>query len=127
MTAETIAKQVAYGRIAIGAALVLAPKLVLRPWIGEVGNATGARVVGAGFGARDIVVGAGAIHALSTGGPVRPWLLGSAFSDAVDFAATFAGRRALPAGGAAATCILAATGAAASLWTARELGAQPTP
>jgi hypothetical protein len=127
MTAETIAKQVAYGRVAIGAALVLAPKLVLRPWIGEVGNATGTRVLGAGFGARDLAMGAGTVHALRTGGPVRPWLLASAVVDAVDFAATFAGRRALPAGGAAATCILAATGAAASLWTARELGGQPTP
>jgi hypothetical protein len=127
MTAETIAKQVAYGRVAIGAALVLAPKLVLRPWIGEVGNTTGARALGAGFGARDVVIGAGAIHALSTGGPIRPWLLGSALSDAVDFTATIAARRALPSAGAAATCLLAATGAAASLWTARELGGQPTP
>jgi hypothetical protein len=120
MKAESIAKQVAYGRVAIGAALVVAPKLMLRPWVGEVGNATGARVLGAGFGARDIVVGAGAIHALRSGGPVRPWLIGSALADAVDFAATFAARRSLPRG-AAATCVLAATGAAASLWTAREL------
>lgn len=125
MNAETIAKQASYGRVAIGAALVLAPKLVLRPWVGEVGTTTGARVLGAGFGARDIAVGAGAIHALSTGGPVRPWLLGSALCDAVDFAATFAARRSLGRG-AAATCALAATGVAASLWTAREL-AQPTP
>jgi hypothetical protein len=125
MTAETIAKQVAYGRVAIGAALVLAPKLVLRPWIGEVGNTTGGRVLGAGFGARDLAMGAGAIHALRTGGPVRPWLLASAIVDAVDFAATFAARRSLPRG-AAATCVLAATGVAASLWTARELS-QPTP
>jgi hypothetical protein len=123
MTARTIAKQAAYGRIAVGAALILTPKLVLRPWIGEVANKTGARVLGAGFGARDIVVGAGAIHALSTGGPVRPWLLGGAFADAVDLAATFAARRSLPAPGAAATCVLAATGVAAGLWTAR----QPTP
>jgi hypothetical protein len=126
MTAETIAKQLSYGRVAIGAALVLAPQLVLRSWLGEVGNTTGARVLGAGFGARDIVVGAGAIHALNTGGPVRPWLLASAFTDAVDVAATFAGRRALPPAGAAATCVLAATGVAASLWTARELS-QPLP
>jgi hypothetical protein len=125
MTAETIAKQVSYGRVAIGAALVLAPKAVLRPWIGEVGNATGARVLGAGFGARDVAVGAGAIYALSTGGPVRPWLLGSALCDAVDFAATFAARRSLPRG-AAATCVLAAIGTVASLWTARQI-AQPTP
>jgi hypothetical protein len=70
-------------------------------------------------------MGAGAIHALGTGGPVRPWLLASAVVDAVDFAATFAAHRSLPRG-AAATCVLAATGVAASLWTARELS-QPTP
>jgi hypothetical protein len=125
MTPETIAKQVAYGRVAIGAALVVAPKLVLRPWIGEVGNTTGGRVIGAGFGARDLAMGAGAIYALRTGGQVRPWLLASALVDAVDFTATFVARRDLPRG-AKATCVLAATGTVASLWTARRLS-QPTP
>jgi hypothetical protein len=125
MTAETIAKQVAYGRVAIGAALILAPKRVLRPWIGEAGATTGGRVLGAGFGARDLAMGAGTIHALSSGGPVRPWLLASAVVDAVDFTATFAARRSLPRS-ALGTCVLAATGVAASLWTARELS-QPTP
>jgi hypothetical protein len=120
MTAETIATQVAYGRVALGAALILAPKLVLRPWIGEVGNTTGGRVLGAGFGARDLAMGAGTIHALRNGGPVRPWLLASALVDAVDFGATFAARRSLPRT-ATATCVLAATGTVASLWTARQL------
>jgi hypothetical protein len=120
MTAHTIAKDVAYARVVVGAALILAPKLVLRPWIGRVGNTSGARVVGAGFGARDLALGAGALHAISTGAPVRPWLLGAAFTDAVDLAATFVARRELPSRGAAATCVLAASGVTVGLWTARQ-------
>jgi hypothetical protein len=68
---------------------------------------------------------AGANHALRTGGQVRPWLLASALVDAVDFTATFVARHDLPRG-AKATCVLAATGTVASLWTARQLS-QPTP
>src|SRR3954453_23754810 len=113
MTAETIAKQVAYGRVAIGVVLVLAPKRILRPWIGDVADTTGGRVIGAAFGARDLAMGAGTVHALSTGAPGRPWLLASAVVDAVDFGATLAARRSLPRT-AAATCVLAATGAIAS-------------
>ena len=126
MEARTIAKQVAYGRIAIGAAMVV-PDLVTRPWLGAVADTTGARVLSAGFGARDIAVGAGTAYALHTGGAARPWLLAAAFTDAVDLAATFATRRALPARRARPRRVLGRDGRRPpALWSAREL-AQPTP
>ena len=121
MEARTIAKQVAYGRIAIGAALMVKPDLVTRPWLGSVADAPGGNVLAATFGARDFAVGAGAAYALHTGGSARPWLLAAAFTDAIDAAATFATRRALPSPGAPGTVALAATGAAIGLWTARRL------
>jgi hypothetical protein len=122
MDARTIAGVVASGRIAAGAGLTLAPGLVTRTWIGDVAGTSGARVVSAGFGARDVAIGAGTARALVRGEPVRPWLLAGAFADAVDLVATFAGRRSLPPLGVVSACTLAATGVVAGLWAARELG-----
>ena len=41
MEARTIAKQVAYGRIAIGAALLVKPDLVTGRWLGPVAENAG--------------------------------------------------------------------------------------
>jgi hypothetical protein len=121
MEARTIAKQVAYGRIALGAALMIRPELVTRPWLGPVADAPGGSVLAASFGARDLAVGAGTAYALHRGGAARPWLLAAAFSDTVDALATFASRRALPSPGAQGTVAMATTGALVGLWTARKL------
>jgi hypothetical protein len=121
MEARTIAKQVAYGRIAIGAALMVKPDLVTRPWLGPVADSPGGAVLAATFGARDLAVGAGTAYALHRGGAARPWLLAAVLCDTVDALATFASRRALPSPGAPGTVALATTGALAGLWTARRL------
>jgi hypothetical protein len=121
MEARTIAKQVAYGRIAIGAALMLTPRLVTDRWLGPVAEAPGGKVLAATFGARDLAVGAGTAYALHRGGAARPWLLAAVFTDTVDAVATFAARRSLPSPGAPGTVALAATSAAIGLWTARAV------
>ena len=105
---------------------MLTPDVVTRPWIGKAGDTTGARVLSAGFGARDIAIGAGTAHALLNGESPRPWLLAGAFTDAVDCFATIAGRRSLPPFGVVAIGALAGSGAAVGLWVARELD-QPVP
>ena len=84
MLARTIAKQVAYGRIAVGAALLVKPGLVTGRWLGPVAETPGGRVLAVTFGARDLAVGAGAAYALHTGGAARPWLVAAAFTDTVD-------------------------------------------
>ena len=99
MDARAIAKQVAYGRIAIGAALLVKPDLVTGRWLGPVAETPGGRVLAVTFGARDLAVGAGAAYALHTGGAARPWLVAAAFTDTVDALATFAARRSLPSPG----------------------------
>jgi hypothetical protein len=126
MEPRAIASLLATGRIVIGAGLAVAPGLVTRPWIGGVADTTGARVLSAGFGARDIAIGAGLARALKSGGPAREWLLAGAFTDAVDFTATLAGRRGLPWLGVVSTGAIAATGALTSLWAASALD-QPAP
>ena len=70
--------------------LTVAPGVVTRTWVGE--DTTGAKVLGAGFGARDVAIGAGLWRALDAGEDARPWLLAGAASDAADLLATLAAR-----------------------------------
>ena len=92
-------------------------------WLGGP-DSPGTRVLAAGFGARDLALGAGTLRALTTGGDARPWLLAGAFTDSADFAATLLARRRLPSLGAAGVAALAGSGAALGLWAAAR---QPTP
>ena len=126
MNARTIASLVAAGRIGAGLGLAFTPGLVTRPWIGEVADTTGARVLSAGFGARDVAVGLGTANALRSGVSVREWLLAGVLTDTADLVATLAGRRGLPATGVAATSALAASGVVLGLWALRALD-QPAP
>jgi hypothetical protein len=118
MEATTIARQLALGRIAIGGALTVAPGLVTRLWVGEAGTA--AKVLGAGFGARDVAIGAGLWRALDAGDDTRPWLLAGAVSDVADLAATLAARRSLPLLGRVGVAAVATTGAALGVWAVRQ-------
>jgi hypothetical protein len=119
MDARTIASLVAVGRIGAGLGLTFAPQLVTRPWIGEVADTTGAKVLSAGFGARDVAIGAGTANALRSGEGVREWLLAGVLSDTADLLATLARRRGLPKTGVAATSALAASGVVLSLYALR--------
>jgi hypothetical protein len=121
MSARTIAKQVAYGRVALGAALLVKPGLVTGIWVGPVAESPGGRVLAVAFGARDLAVGAGTAYALQRGSGVRPWLLAGVFTDTVDALATAAARRSLPSPGAPATIALATVGAVVGAWTASRL------
>ena len=119
MHARTIASLVAAGRIGAGLGLTFAPQLVTRPWIGEVADTTGAKVLSAGFGARDVAIGAGTANALRSGGDAREWLLAGVLTDSADLIATLAGRRGLPKIGVAATSALAASGVMLGLYALR--------
>ena len=123
MRARTIAKQVAYGRIAIGAALLVKPDLVPAAGSARSPSRRAAGVLAVTFGARDLAVGAGAAYALHSGGSARPWLLAATFTDAVDAVATAAARRSLPSPGGPGTVALAGVGAAVGAWTASQLSA----
>ncbi|MGD0084791.1 MAG: hypothetical protein ABSD78_16595 [Acidimicrobiales bacterium] len=95
------ARQVAIGlaatRIAIGVAAWVTPKLVVRPWVGDVvAEDAGGHVLSRALGGRDVALGAGSLIALRHGGPTRGWIEASALADAGDLLATVAAFKSLP-------------------------------
>jgi hypothetical protein len=111
VNAQPVARALAAGRVAIGAALCAAPQLGAH-WVGADGQRPGARTLTRALGARDAALGLGTLAATDTA-ELRHWLLASSLSDVVDLAATFgrppSGRRSVVlalAAGAAATSLL---------------------
>jgi hypothetical protein len=87
VNAQPVARALAAGRVAIGAALCAAPQLGAQ-WVGADGRRPGARTLTRALGARDAALGLGTLLAADTA-ELRHWLLASSLSDAVDLAATF--------------------------------------
>lgn len=119
---RTAALRLAYARVAIGALFVVAPR---RPWRAlapaEESLDTSATPL-RGLGARDVVLGLGAVLAARRGDPsLRDWIRAGALADSAD-AVLFAGDRRLRAVPRLATAVLAVGGAVMGLRTARELG-----
>jgi hypothetical protein len=116
-TAQTLARALGAGRVVIGVALCASPG-VAGPWIGEAAGTRGGRVAVRGLGARDAALGLGTLTAASQPEQLRRWLIASAASDAVDFAATLVGPRTpgrTPVLALAAGALVAGLGAAATL------------
>lgn len=84
MDARLLAKLYGGARVAVGAALLLAPTLAGRPWIGADAGRGGTRVALRALGVRDLALGAGLVDAVSNGRPVGPWLDAGTGSDLVD-------------------------------------------
>jgi hypothetical protein len=98
MDDATVAMSLARGRMAIGAAAVLAPRLAARVMGGRSGSDGIAPLLARMLGARDIALGLGTVIALDRGKPVRGWLEGSALSDTADFVACLLARENMPPG-----------------------------
>jgi hypothetical protein len=96
MLARDLALAHARGRMAVGAAFVLAPGLAGRLWIGDDARRRAVRVLARAFGARDLAIGLGVVIALDRGAPVRGWLEAGALSDALDFAASLLAGESIP-------------------------------
>jgi hypothetical protein len=118
MTPRLLAQIIAAGRVLIGLTLFLTPTRITRHWVGAAeGDRPGARIMAMGLGARDVVVGAGALMALKEGGATaRPWLLGSAVADTMDLAATLRTAGELPKVAVAGTVAVAGGAAAAGFY-----------
>ena len=119
MDHRALLRMLSAGRIAVGSALLAAPRTAARGWVGEGAGAPGVAVLTRALGIRDLVLGAGTLRALEAGDPVRSWAQLGAACDAVDLAATVLAvrhigvRRALP--------VVAVAGTAAAIgWTATE-------
>jgi hypothetical protein len=103
-----IALSNARGRMAIGAALIVAPRLAGPMWIGGEADSRAVKVLARGLGARDLALGLGTAVALDRGKPVRGWLEGAALADAVDLLATLVAGDSIPRGARRAVLLIAA-------------------
>jgi hypothetical protein len=121
MDARSIARLHALGRVAVGAAYVVAPGLAARAWIGESGGRPGVGVLSAAFGARDAAIGVGVLRAAAAGYGAGPWVRAGVVADGVDLIATLRSRDEIPPLARAGVTLLAAGSMAAGLWLAREL------
>jgi hypothetical protein len=111
----------AAGRLAIGAGLLVAPRLSLGMWLGRDAATPSIAPVGRALGVREVVLGAMALHVLDTP-RVGPGLLRVlAGCDGVDLVATLAAGRALPAPGRVLIAAMAGAGAATQTWAAAQL------
>src|SRR6478672_12466418 len=100
---RTLVRGLAIGRVVVGAAMVLKPEEAVRGWIGpRTASKGGTQTLTRALGARDLVLGAGA---LASGGG-RDWVAAGLFSDVVDLAATVHGED-LPASGRALVVLVA--------------------
>lgn len=86
MDPRVIARTVALGRILIGAGLLAKPELFTVSWIGSDAKRPGTQVLSRALGARDLVLGAGAIS--SDDGDLQGWLLAATAADCTDLLAT---------------------------------------
>jgi hypothetical protein len=86
----------ARGRIAVGAAFVLFPRLAGRMWIGSDAARRPVKVLARAFGARDLAIGLGVVIALDRGTPVRGWIEAGMLSDAIDTAASLLAGGSIP-------------------------------
>jgi hypothetical protein len=123
--ARDLALSNARGRMAIGAALVLAPSLAGSMWIGRDAKSRAVKVLARGLGARDLALGLGVAVALDRGKPVRGWLEGAALADGVDLVATLVAGDSIPAGARRAVTLIAAASMVTCAALARALDTPP--
>jgi hypothetical protein len=125
MEARDVAVSLAGGRIAIGVASSLAPRLVGRTLTGREGPGGGTSLFARMVGARDLGLGLGVLIALDRGAPVRGWLEASALVDGIDVAACLLAREHIRTSIFPGAIGLAATGALLSAWLSRRLDPEP--
>ena len=91
MNYRTLARALGIGRIALGVALLVAPRRVGRVFIGPAATGPAVAAMTRIAAVRDVALGAGLLAALGEG-RARPWLRWSAVCDLVDaFASANAG------------------------------------
>ena len=121
MQPRDAARALAIGRIAIGAACVVAPRLAGSMWIGDDARRPGTTVFARALGARDVLLGAMVLHTVDHPEVAPRWLSATAACDAVDCAAAAAVRDELPGARGAFGIALAGGSAVAGAALSRAL------
>jgi hypothetical protein len=114
----------ARGRMAIGASLVLAPRLIGPMWIGDADDPV-VKMMSRALGARDLALGLGLAVALDRGKPVRGWLEGAALADGGDLMATLLAGDSIPRGKRRRVALVAAVSLVGCAVVARMLDTPP--
>lgn len=127
MEDATLALSVARGRVAIGAAAVVSPRLAARVLGGRAGSDGIAPLLARMLGARDVALGLGTIIALDRGKPVRGWLEGCALSDSVDCVACVLARENMPPVAFALAAGMGGASAVLGILLSRRLDPPPPP
>ena len=127
MDDAALAMSVARGRIAIGLAAVVSPRLATRVMSGRRAPAGVAPLFARMLGARDVALGLGTVIALDRGAPVRGWLEGSALADAADCVAALLARDAMSPVAFRATAGLGGASALIGALLSRRLDPPPSP
>lgn len=110
MNAVLTARLIAAGRVGFGVALILAPQRVTAPWLGRDARRAGTQVISRGLGARDLVLGAGAL--VTPEAQLRPWVAAALVADTTDLMAAVAAGDSLPLTGRMLVGAVASAGAA---------------
>ncbi|HEX3460503.1 MAG TPA: hypothetical protein VHT49_06335 [Acidimicrobiales bacterium] len=123
---RTFARLVAWGRVGVGAAAVVTPSLVARPWVGDVGGDVPARLLARAMGGRDLVLGIGTLRGLSVSDAEgRPWVALGGVADIVDAVSTVVVFRHLPRRARWGILTIAVSAAVASTRAAIALDSSP--
>jgi hypothetical protein len=109
------------GRVVLGAALLVTPRLGTGGWIGRPAQDPAVKVIARGLGARDVGIGAATLAALNGGGPLRPLLAAALLADTADLVSTLLTRDHLPR--FAAPLLVAAAGSGMALGAVALAGA----
>lgn len=110
-------------RVAAGLSFTLAPRSAGSLLVGGDARAPGARLFIRAFGVRDVVLGAGTWHSLSSSGSAGLWLGACVLANAFDAAATLRQFDELPRGLRTLTLAVSlapAVAGAAVVWSAKR-------
>jgi hypothetical protein len=122
MSAPTLARGIAIGRLGFGLGLLVAPRRLSEPWLGADAALPATAVALRGLAARDLALGAGTLA--SRPEHLRLWVVASMIGDLADLTATLAAGDHLPRNGRIGVGALAAAavalGALAQAGLARE-------
>jgi hypothetical protein len=120
---RTMAGGLSVTRILFGLTYVLRPRSAGPSWIGRSARRPPTQVLARSQGIRDVVLGAGALLALTRGdaSDARRWVAGHALADATDFAATWVARDRLPRSGSRLALAAAAVSSAVAATAAATL------
>ena len=127
MNPRDVGRAYGIGRAVFGAAMLLAPRLALRPFLGSAASEPAVGVAVRAAGVRDLVLGMMALHTLDHPEVAPRWQRTLGAIDAVDGLAVLAARDALPSAGVAAFVAIAAGGAATGAWVGGALASGATP